>query len=145
MIHAIPRVSALGVVLIAALWAVPASALPARAGAASVTVTLGKPGEYALTPAKRTLKAGKVTFVVTNKGAITHEMNVIPVPSTGTVLARGKSAGQVREKGKIGAVEGLKTGQTGRVAVTLERGTYQLFCNIPGHYMKGMRTVITVT
>ena len=54
------------------------------------------------------------------------------------------SASQVREKGKVAAADGLRSGQAGTVSVTLKPGTYQLFCNIPGHYKGGMHNVITV-
>ena len=145
MARSAPQASALAFVLVAVLCGGPATARSAETTSARVAVALGKPTEYGVTPARRTVKAGKVTFIVTNKGAITHEMNVIRVPTTSAVLAKGKSAGQVLEKGKIAAVEGLEAGKTGRVTVTLQPGTYQLFCNIPGHYMNGMRTAIKVT
>jgi len=35
-------------------------------------------------------------------------------------------------------------GQSGSLTVTLQKGTYQLWCGVPGHKDKGMVTTITV-
>lgn len=122
-----------------------AATADAHAATKTVKVTLGKPTEYSVTPSVTSVKAGKVTFVVTNKGTITHELNVIGVSRATATLPKGTAAGQVREKGKIAAVEGLKAGKSSTVSTRLTPGTYQLFCNIPGHYAAGMRVSITVT
>jgi uncharacterized cupredoxin-like copper-binding protein len=139
---ALTRVSALIVALVVSSSVVDASAQ--SRGSTPVKVTLGTPSEYSITPSRTTVKAGKTTFVVANSGAVTHELNIIRVPSAKTTLPKGTSAAQVREKGKIAAVEGLKAGTRRTISVTLTRGTYQLFCNIPGHYAAGMRASITV-
>lgn len=111
----------------------------------TVRVTLGAPSEFAITASTKTVSAGTTTFSVTNKGTITHEVNILRVASPTTALPKGKTAGQVREKGKVGAVEGLRSGKRGTVTVNLDPGTYQLFCNIPGHYAAGMRTILKVS
>jgi len=35
-------------------------------------------------------------------------------------------------------------GQSGSLTVTLQKGTYQLWCGVPGHKDKGMAASITV-
>jgi uncharacterized cupredoxin-like copper-binding protein len=139
----LPRALRLATAIAAGVLALGGSAFAASA-AETVKVTLGSPGEYSVKPSVSSIAPGTVTFRVTNHGKLTHELNVIRVSSTAAILPKGKSAGQRLENGKIGAVEGLRPGMSGSVTVALQAGAYQLFCNIPGHYMRGMRTVITV-
>jgi uncharacterized cupredoxin-like copper-binding protein len=114
------------------------------ASRARVNVRVGRPGTFSIVPSKRSLAAGKVTFAVTNDGSFTHELIVIPVANAKTVLPKGKQPGTVREKGNVGSAEDLRPGASGTIVANLEPGTYQLFCNVPGHYQHGMHTVITV-
>ena len=44
-----------------------------------------------------------------------------------------------------GAVGGVTSGQTGRVAIDLEVGNYVYFCPIDGHMMQGMMGMLSVT
>jgi uncharacterized cupredoxin-like copper-binding protein len=145
MRNLVPRFPALALVpaMLLAAFAGAAAANPSAAPA--IRVTLGKPGEFAITPSVATARAGKATFVITNRGTITHEVNVIRVAGPTVVLPRGRTPGQVLERGKIAAAEGLRAGRHTSLSVVLKPGRYQLFCNIPGHYMSGMRTTITVT
>jgi uncharacterized cupredoxin-like copper-binding protein len=46
--------------------------------------------------------------------------------------------------GHLGEVSELDPGQSGSLSMKLDPGTYMLFCNVPGHYMAGMWTTITV-
>ncbi len=99
--------------------------------------------------------AGKVSFVVENRGWRLHEVVVLP-------LAKGESAGQrvVGSDGKVdeagslgessttcasGSGEGIASGAVGWVTVTLAPGRYELVCNLTNHYANGMRQEIVVT
>jgi uncharacterized cupredoxin-like copper-binding protein len=44
----------------------------------------------------------------------------------------------------MGEVSELDPGKSGSLTLTLDAGTYMLFCNLPGHYMAGMWTFVTV-
>jgi len=93
------------------------------------------------------VKAGEVTFQVTNDSTeIMHEMIVAPVGASGG-LPYSEADFRVDEEaiGHLGEVSELDPGATGALTVTLTPGTYVLFCNLPGHYMMGMWTTITVT
>ena len=114
-----------------------ATALLATAGtgvaakATTVNVTMASPTEFTMKPSVTSVKAGKVTFKVTNKGKMTHEMVVIK-----TNAAPGKipvKNGVASEAGAVGETGDVAAGKTKTFTVTLKKGKYQLICNIPGH------------
>ena len=102
-----------------------------------------------------TVQHGPVSFLVTNRGSITHEMVVLPLPASQVVGTRpiGGDA-KIDEAGSLGeashtcgegAGQGILPGASSWVSITLEPGRYELVCNLPGHYAAGMYTQITVT
>lgn len=94
-----------------------------------------------------TVPAGDVTFEVANEAkGFVHEMIVAKAPADGTVLPYDANTALVNEDaaGALGEVSELNPGKSGSVTLTLEPGTYVLFCNLKGHYMAGMWTTITV-
>lgn len=118
-----------------------ASTAPAKTTV--VPVVLGKPNEFSLVPARTSVPAGKVTFTVTNKGAMEHEMVVVPAPDGAAGLKQAD--GSASEAGSEGEVADLQAGDSGRLTVTLPAGTYVLLCNLPGHFAGGMYAEFTVT
>ena len=46
--------------------------------------------------------------------------------------------------GDLGEVSELEPGKSGSLTLNLRPGKYVLFCNVPGHYMGGMWTLLTV-
>jgi uncharacterized cupredoxin-like copper-binding protein len=113
------RFVVLGMTAVAAalLWVLPASAKPA---ATTVTVTEGTPEFHiALKPAS--VKAGSVTFKVTNKGSLPHDFKI------GT------------KKTKL-----LSPGSSATLTVTLKAGKVAYLCTVPGHAAAGMKGTLTV-
>jgi uncharacterized cupredoxin-like copper-binding protein len=111
-------------------------------------------GAMRLLSDRATVQAGRVTFVATNTGTVSHELVILP-------LARGELAGSrplgddgtVNESASIGEAssscaegsgEGILPGALGWVTVTLRPGRYEIVCNLPGHYAAGMYAQITV-
>jgi len=45
----------------------------------------------------------------------------------------------------LGEVSELDPGASGELGIDLAKGSYILYCNVPGHYMAGMWTILTVT
>lgn len=91
--------------------------------------------------------AGTVTFKVTNDSKImVHEMIVSPIKNETTPLPYDKAAQKVDEDaaGSLGEVSELDGGKKGALTVDLKPGRYILYCNIPGHYVLGMWTLLTV-
>src|SRR4051794_587139 len=97
---------------------------------------------------KSTVKAGEVTFNVTNTSKETvHEMLVIPVKDAKTPPPYDDKTGMIDEDkaGSLGEVSELDPGKMGSVKLTLAPGTYVVACNIANHYANGMWKLITVT
>jgi uncharacterized cupredoxin-like copper-binding protein len=91
--------------------------------------------------------AGKVTFEVTNDSKdVIHEMLVAPVANADVVLPYNANENRVDEEAAkdLGEVSELDPGKSGALTLELKPGTYVLYCNIPGHFMAGMWTTLTV-
>ena len=107
-------VSCCAVVVLA--WALPAVA------ATTVNVTAGKPSEYRFTLSSKSVKAGSVTFKVTNKGKIPHDFSI-----------GGK-------KTKL-----IQPGKSATLKVTLKKGSSSYKCTVSGHAAAGMKGTLKVT
>lgn len=91
--------------------------------------------------------AGEVTFQVTNasKDAV-HEMIVAPVKDTAQPMRYIQTEERVDEDAAkdLGEVSELEPQTSGSLTVTMKPGEYILYCNVAGHYVLGMWTLITV-
>jgi len=91
--------------------------------------------------------AGEITFVATNSSKdIVHEMIVAPLTGAGEILPYEGEENEVNEEkaGYLGEVEEVEPGKSGTMTLELKPGEYILYCNLPGHYMTGMWTILTV-
>ena len=91
--------------------------------------------------------AGEVTFTAYNRSAdLVHEMIVLKLADPHAPLPYVSSDFKVNEDaaGHLGEVSELDPGKSGSLTLKLDPGTYMLLCNVPGHYMAGMWTTITV-
>jgi uncharacterized cupredoxin-like copper-binding protein len=113
-------------------------------------------GPMRLLPSSTTVPAGQVSLVLRNAGTRLHEVVALP-------LTPGQVAGQstvgpddtVGEPGRprrvhrvcraVTGVDGTVPGGIATVTVTLAPGTYEIVCNLPGHYRAGMYSTLTVT
>jgi nitrite reductase (NO-forming) len=124
--------------LIAALYLVPAApGKPTRHAAAvpTVVVTAGKPSEFAFTLSKRTIPAGTVKFMVTNKGKVPHTFEVCTGVTTSSKA--NTCAGKVTGT--------LKPGRSQTITVVaLKKGKHEYLCTVPGHAQLGMKGLIGV-
>ncbi|WP_298229011.1 sulfocyanin-like copper-binding protein [Gryllotalpicola sp.] len=101
-----------------------------------------------------TVQHGTVTFLVSNRGSVSHEMLILPLQ--GSQLAGERAIGgdgKVDETGSLGEAsnscgsgvgDGIPPGSSSWVTVNLTPGRYELVCNLPGHYAAGMYTQLTV-
>ncbi|MEO8410449.1 MAG: hypothetical protein ABI478_07745 [Propionivibrio sp.] len=104
-------------------------------------------GPMGITVSTQTVKAGEVTFAVQNSSkTMVHEMVLSPVKDENTALPYDKAALKVNEDeaGHLGEVAELEPGKRGALTLDLKPGKYVLYCNIPGHYVLGMWTLLTV-
>jgi uncharacterized cupredoxin-like copper-binding protein len=94
------------------------------------------------------MKASKVAFTISNAGTIEHEL--IAFRSNLDPLAFPKVDGDVDEAGQgidqVTDGDDIAPGATqARVIDLTKPGKYVFMCNIPGHFLKGMYAVVTVT
>ena len=106
--------------LAVALFAAAAVASPSRPAAATKVTVAASEFKFALS--KKTVRAGTVTFVVTNKGKVGHDFKIA---------------------GKKTAL--LQPGKSATLKVTLKKGKYAYLCTVPGHAAGGMKGTFTVT
>jgi uncharacterized cupredoxin-like copper-binding protein len=95
-----------------------------------------------------TVPAGTVTFNVTNASKdIVHEMVLSPIKAGATELPYLKDENRIDEEtaGHLGEVSELDPGAAGSLTVDMTPGQYIIYCNIPGHFIGGMWTMVTVT
>ena len=97
----------------------PTGAPPADATVVTVSAT-----EYAYELSTTTIPAGAVSFELTNNGSMSHDL--------------------VLEGGPGGGTEVIGSGETATLNVTLEPGTYTLYCSVGNHRAQGMEIEITV-
>jgi uncharacterized cupredoxin-like copper-binding protein len=95
---------------------------------------------------KDKVKAGKITFNVANDAPETiHEMLVLPLKEGAVPIIDEKEVKIAEDTaGSLGEVPETDPGKTGTLTVDLVPGNYLITCNIPGHYMNGMWSVLTV-
>jgi uncharacterized cupredoxin-like copper-binding protein len=96
---------------------------------------------------KKVLAQGKITFnVVNNSKTVVHEVIVAPLASAANPLPFKELENVVDEEAakSLGEVAELDPGKSGSVTLDLKPGAYILYCNVPGHYMAGMWTTVTV-
>ena len=132
------------VVLLAACSSGPSS------GPVSATVK-----EWQIDLSSTTLKAGAITFNITNGGDKEHEFVIrktdlksdkLPLNADGEV---SEEATELTEVGDPSEVAEIKSGSSDRtITVTLQPGHYVIFCNLHVddllHYQKGMHIDFTV-
>jgi uncharacterized cupredoxin-like copper-binding protein len=113
------------------------------------------PGAMGLSADQTSMPHGTVSFVVTNAGAVKHEMVILPMDASQVAgtrpfggdakVAEADSLGAASNSGGSGSGEGIEPGASSRVTVTLAAGRYELVCNLMGHYVSGMYRQLTVT
>ena len=104
-------------------------------------------GHMIMTMRGGSVKAGSVTFKVTNKSHdITHEFLIAPLTVPLKDVPYDKARSGIKESALKGVKElgDLEPGKSGEMTVRLKAGKYLLFCNLPGHYKAGMYHVLTV-
>jgi uncharacterized cupredoxin-like copper-binding protein len=79
--------------------------------------------EYKIALSTKTVHAGPVTFVVKNAGKVPHNLTI--------------------QGGK--ATPNIDAGGTAKLTVTLKKGSYTLYCSVPGHRQLGMVAKLTAS
>jgi uncharacterized cupredoxin-like copper-binding protein len=125
-----------------------AGAFAATMSSVNVSLTGEGTGKMAIAVDQASIKAGRVTFVVKNDAiGEKHEFVVLKLAKPGAALPYDPAKDKVIESKakKLGEVEDVAPGDTKNLMLDLKPGSYQLICNIKGHYMAGMSALLTVT
>ncbi len=122
------------------------SAAPAAGGGASVPATSSTPSS---TPSNGTSATGMSIPVTLKDFSITATgaSGLTPGTYTFAVSNQGPSAHNLTVNGPgvaDAATSTFAAGDTQNLTVTLKKGTYDLFCSVPGHKAAGMDMHITV-
>ena len=102
-----------------------AAASPAAGGTTTVTAT---ETEFHIALSKKSFSPGTYKFTAVDKGHLQHDLVI-----NGPGVSQAKTAGL------------LSPGQSASVTVTLSKGSYDIFCGVPGHKAQGMNVNITVS
>jgi len=138
----------IGLSLSAAALAVLASCSSGSShhAAAAPTVRV-KERDFRITVAPARVRAGTVRLVLRNQGPDTHELLI--VRSSRTTLPLRTDGLTINEaaldRATVGVIEGKAPGTVEEILLHLKPGHYELFCNMAGHYLGGMRAELVVT
>ena len=119
------RIQTLAGVLTAAVVGAAAAGVVAHAGSRAATVTVTEK-EFKIALSASKVQAGATRFVVMNKGHFAHALAL-----SGPGVKLKKTAL-------------IRPGKTASLTVTLASGTYTLWCPVPGHAARGMKSRLTV-
>ena len=101
-----------------------AAAAGAAQGAPTTVQVTAK--EYQLSVSTTSFAPGRYTFQLVNGGTMTHGLEI-------------DGPGVEDQKADLASPGGSSS-----ITVTLKKGTYELYCPVPGHRQLGMETDITV-
>jgi uncharacterized cupredoxin-like copper-binding protein len=106
-----------------------------------------KERDFRITVSPARVRAGTVRLVLHNKGPDTHELLIVRSPSPDLPLRTdGLTINEAAlDKATVGVIEGKEPGTSEQLLLHLKPGRYELFCNMAGHYLGGMRATLVVT
>jgi uncharacterized cupredoxin-like copper-binding protein len=112
-------------------------ALAASGGKADVTAK-----DFSFSSKTIDAKAGKLTVSLKNAGQEEHEFVLLKTDAAPASLK--VKGGSVSESDSVGEIGDVEAGGSGQHTFNLKPGHYVFVCNVPGHYMQGMRGALTV-
>ena len=107
--------------------AAPSSASGSPSASASGTPVAVTETEFTIAMPKTDLAAGTYTFTVSNKGKFPHNLTI-------------EGPGVDKQ-----ASPTLQGGESGELTVTLQAGSYEMWCSVDSHKEKGMDIKVTVS
>jgi uncharacterized cupredoxin-like copper-binding protein len=112
--------------------------------------------DFSIDPHTNRAKAGRLTLEAVNEGRSLHELVILKTDLNPAALPR-KEANPLQGMGTqylvdeddpriqaIDEIEEFPSDTSQKKTVTLDPGHYVLFCNIPGHYDKGMHASLHI-
>jgi uncharacterized cupredoxin-like copper-binding protein len=111
------------------------------AGARPTSTLRADVAEWSIVPSTGAVHAGRVRLVVHNFGATVHQ---VTVARTATFGARLRLSGSRALARSLGTSVLVPPGRTVSLVVSLKRGSYVLFDNLPWSYWKGTSVAFSV-
>lgn len=115
---------------------------PVGGSGTTVEVTLA---DDSVTLSQSKVPAGGITFDTTNDGTVTHEIEVFEGETDPSSLPIEDHVANTEGWTLIDEIEDITPGSSAELPIDLGPGTYQLVCNLSGHFEKGMYSTLTVT
>jgi uncharacterized cupredoxin-like copper-binding protein len=130
-----------------ALVLLPACSSGSTHRAARGTVVRVTERDFRISVSPAHVRAGDVRLLIRNKGPDTHELIVVRAPHSGLALRSDALTvdEEALDQSTAGAEEGQEPGSVHELLLHLKPGRYELFCNMAGHYLGGMRAALVVT
>jgi uncharacterized cupredoxin-like copper-binding protein len=126
--------------------AVALSACSSRSTPATDTVVHVTVKDFHIQLSKTHVRAGEVRIVVKNRGPDTHEVLVARTRKALPLRADNITVDEdALEPVTLGEVEAESPGSVEVLRLKLRPGRYELFCNMAGHYLGGMRARLVVS
>jgi plastocyanin len=119
------RAAVAALVVVAAVIGAAVAGMVAQAGTRTTRVTITE-REYRLTLSRKSVPAGKVTFVIVDRGMLSHSLAI-------------KGAGASRRLSGT-----VHPGRTRKLTVVLKAGKLSMWCPVTGHAALGMKAVLKV-
>ena len=123
-----------------------ASDAPSSVGTTAVSAALK---EFSITLDSGTAPAGTVDIALANDGTTEHEFVIFQTDLAADQLPLTDDGVEVDEEGEgltaVDEVEDIAPGGTPHLTVDLQPGKYVFICNLPAHYVSGMRVAFEVT
>jgi plastocyanin len=95
-------------------------------------------GEWALTPEAESIRPGRATFVITNRGTMPHGFEIEREDGDDS-----SGSGSNDDRGKV-ETRVLQPGESVSIELNLREGVYKLECNVDGHDDMGMEMLFEV-
>jgi uncharacterized cupredoxin-like copper-binding protein len=103
--------------------------------------------DFGITASPHEVSPGTVVIRVANHGPDRHELIVVRVRGKGGLPLRSDGMTineEALQRAEVGVLEPGAPGSVRDLRVNLSAGRYVLFCNMSGHYMGGMHTMVVV-
>jgi uncharacterized cupredoxin-like copper-binding protein len=119
-----------------------ASGRTARAGPRLLRVS---EGDFRIRVTPTHVPAGDMLLVVRNQGPDTHELIIVRSRARLPLRRDGLTVDErALEPVTVASLDGAGPGAVRRERLQLAPGRYELFCNMAGHFMAGMRGELVV-
>jgi uncharacterized cupredoxin-like copper-binding protein len=132
------------ILVVCAVIFVSACSSSGRTSRAAKAVVRVDEKDFRIVVRPKRVPAGDVELVVRNDGPVTHELIVVRGRRSQLPLRTDGLTVDEDAFPESGVVEGADPDSVRRLRLHLPPGSYQLFCNMAGHFLAGMHAELVV-